>query len=97
MKKLYSEITLNEDELLEASSNRIELKYYKISNKDEKNVNTYGLEIIKKEYFDKEKTEETKKIINLTTNENTINNVLYLLSKNTVTPIGLHDALQEVL
>lgn len=50
MKKFYSGIVLNGEELLESESNRIELEYYKISNEDVKNSKVYGLEIVKKEY-----------------------------------------------
>ena len=53
MKKLYSGIILNGEELLESNSNRIELKYYKILNDDVKNSKVYGLEIFKKEYIRK--------------------------------------------
>ena len=53
MKKLYSGIILNGEELLESNSNRIELKYYKILNDDVKNSKVYGLEIVKKEYIRK--------------------------------------------
>lgn len=97
MKRFYSGIVLNENELLESNSNRIELEYYKLSKKDKKNTNIYGIEIIKKEYIGKKKTKEKQNIENLTSDENIINKVLYILRKNTVTPIGLNDALQEVL
>lgn len=53
MKKLYSGIVLNGEELLESNSNRIELEYYKILNDDVKNSKVYGLEIVKKEYIRK--------------------------------------------
>lgn len=97
MKTFYSGIVLNEEELLESNSNRIELEYYKLSKKDRKNTNTYGIEIIKKEYTGNKKTKEKQNIVNLTNDENIINKVLYILRKNTVTPVGLNDALQEVL
>ncbi|MBP3463000.1 MAG: DUF6514 family protein [Clostridia bacterium] len=97
MKRFYSGIILNEKELLESNSNRIELEYYKLSKKDKKNNKIYGIEIIKKEYIGKKKTKEKRNIENLTSDENIINKVLYVLRKNTVTPIGLNDALQEVL
>lgn len=51
MKKLYSGIVLNGEELLESNSSRIELEYYKIFNEDEKQSKVYGLEIVKKEYI----------------------------------------------
>ena len=55
MKRFYSGIILNEKELLESNSNRIELEYYKLSKKDKKNNKIYGIEIIKKEYIGKKK------------------------------------------
>lgn len=61
MKKLYSGIVLNGEELLESNSNRIELEYYKISNDDVKNSKVYGLEIVKKEYIRKGKARRKTK------------------------------------
>lgn len=52
---------------------------------------------LKKNIFGKETLEEKQNITNLTTNEKTINKVLYILRKNTVTPVALQDVLQEVL
>ena len=54
MKKFYSGVTLNGEELLESDSSRIELEYYKISNEDVKKSKVYGLEIVKKEYSRRE-------------------------------------------
>ena len=54
MKKFYSGVTLNGEELLESDSSRIELEYYKISNEDVKKSKLYGLEIVKKEYSRRE-------------------------------------------
>lgn len=51
MKKFYSGIILNGEELLESNSSRIELEYYKIQNEDVENSKIYGLEIVKKEYI----------------------------------------------
>ncbi len=97
MKSFYGDIVLNEDKLLDSNSNRIELKYYKILKKHRNETNTYGVEIIKKEYIGKKTTKERRNIINLTEDESLINNLLYILQKNTVTPMGLQDAIQEVL
>lgn len=101
MKKLYGGIVLNEDELTESNSNRIELEYYKISKKNKskstRKSNLYGIEIVKKEYLGGKKLKEKNNICNVTNDENVINNILNILKNNQVTPIALNDIIQEVL
>lgn len=101
MKKIYSRLVLNKEDLKDSSRNRIELEYYKISRKAMKNVrkktNVYGIEIVKKEYLGKRKYKEKNNIYNLTNDENVIDNLLRILRKNKVTPISLNEVIEEVL
>lgn len=101
MKKFYAGIVLNKDELQESNCSRIELEYYKITKKVKENVNkktnTYGIEIVKREYQEGRKTKEKSNLYNLTKDEQVINNILNILKLNKVTPIALGDVVEEVL
>lgn len=101
MRKFYAGIVLNKEELKESSCNRIELKYYKISKKCQRNVgkktNLYGIEIVKKEYFGRRHLKEKENIYNITNDETVIDNLLQVLRRNKVTPVSLNDVIEEVL
>lgn len=101
MKKLYAGIVLNEDELTESNSSRIELEYYKIAKKSRgrftRKTNLYGIEIVKKEYLGGKKLKEKNNIYNITNDENVINKLLNILKNNKVTPIALNDIMHEVM
>lgn len=97
MRKFYADVVLNKDELKESDSNRIELEYYKIAKNVKRNQRTYGIEIIKTEYFNGKKLKESENIYNVTTDEGVVDNLLNILRENKVTPIGLDDAVDEIL
>lgn len=97
MKNFYADVILNKDELKESDSNRIELEYYKTTQKLKKNQKIYGVEIIKTEYFNNTKFKESENIYNITNDEKVVDNLLYVLKKNCVTPIGLNDVVTEIL
>ncbi len=97
MRKFYADVILNKEELKESDSNRIELEYYKIAKNIKKNQRTYGVEIVKTEYFNDKKLKESENIYNVTSNEGVIDNLLSILKENQVTPIGLNDVVDEIL
>mgnify|MGYP000613959755 FL=1 len=97
MRKFYADVILNKEELKESDSNRIELEYYKIAKNVKKDQRTYGIEIVKTEYFNNKKLKESENIYNVTNNEDVINNLLSILKENQVTPIGLNDVVDEIL
>ena len=97
MRKFYADVILNKEELKESDSNRIELEYYKIAKNVKKDQRTYGIEIVKTEYFNNKKIKESENIYNVTNNEDVINNLLSILKENQVTPIGLNDVVDEIL
>ena len=88
MKKYYGAVVLNKEELKESNSNRIELEYYKISKKmkekQKSRERTYGVEIIKKEYFKNGTIKEKNNSCNLTNDENVINKILNILKIRSV-------------
>ena len=97
MRKFYADVILNKEELKESDSNRIELEYYKIAKNVKKDQRTYGIEIVKTEYFNNKKLKESENIYNVPNNEDVINNLLSILKENQVTPIGLNDVVDEIL
>ena len=101
MRRLYADIILNKDELKDSSRSLIEIEYYKISKKIWRNVgkkiNLYGIEIIKKEYLGRRKVKEKNNLYNITSDEGVIDNLLNVLKRNRVTPIGLKDVIEEVM
>lgn len=101
MKKFYAGIVLEDSELIESTSNRIELEYYKISRarkiNSTKAKKVYGIEIVKKEYREKFVKIEHEKILDITKDKKSINNLIYKLKENLVTPIGLEDVVNEII
>ena len=97
MRKFYADVILNKDELKESDSNRIELEYYKITKNVKKDQRTYGVEIVKTEYFNDKKLKESENIYNVTSNEGVIDNLLSILKENQVTPVGLNDVVDEIM
>ena len=93
-KKFLSEIFVDDKEL---RNNNIEypikLEYYRIMSKE----NKYGIEIIKKEYRKETIKIENEKIINITKDKKFINDLIYKLKENLVTPIGLKDVVREII
>ena len=72
----------------------IKLEYYKIINEDEfinKDKAKYGIKIVKTEYIENDVKTEKKEITHLSNNEQKTNEVLEILKKNEVTPIGVQD------
>lgn len=100
MKKFYAGIVLEDSELAESASNRIELEYYKTSKKRKIDFTTtkkaYGIEIVKREYIGNKKTKEKNALHNLTNNERIADNLLEILKQNKVTPIGLEDTVRDL-
>lgn len=103
-RSLYGHAELTYEDLLECDrKNRMELEYYKLRNtKDnyrvKENSDTYGIEIIKKEYNDEnEFTIEKGEIHNLTKSEKFADNILNIIKNNKVTPMALDDVICDLL
>ena len=74
----------------------IKLEYYKIINEDEfinKNNAKYGIKVVKTEYIENNTKTEEKTLKYLSSNEQKVNEILKVLEKNEVTPIGLEDVI----
>ena len=70
----------------------IKVEYYKLSNEEE---NTYGIEIIKKEYKSIGTKVEKEEIKSLSKDECKIERMLELFKKNEVTPISAGEIIED--
>ena len=100
MKKFFGE-TFIDKKLLEKEGKEypIKLEYYKETYEEEKinkKVKKYGINIVKKEYLKDKIKIETKEIKYISNDEEKINEILILLKRNEVTPIGAEDVINEL-
>lgn len=81
--------------------NRIELEYYRTKKRKRcffrEDTETYGIEIVKKEYQGKKVNIEKEKIDKISDKKNTINSILNKLRKFKVTPIALKDVVHDIM
>ena len=95
-KLYYGETRVEIKELIE--SNRrgfIKLEYYGTKLIEEEFVG-YGIEIVKKEYINKNLTKETNSVNNVAETEEELEEMIRLLKRNKVTPIGLEDIISDL-
>jgi len=80
--------------------NRIELEYYKIKKKKhhllKENTETYGIEIVKKEYNGHKINIEKEKIDKISNKKASIDSILNTLRKFKVTPVALKDVIEDM-
>jgi len=98
-KTYYGGTFLDEKDLAETRSNhKIELEYYTTKAYGEVNEEseTYGVEIVKKEYEGTEVKIELNYHENICNNINKINEVIEILKRCKVTPMGLDDVIEEI-
>jgi len=96
----YGGKVLNEEELKESNiKNKVELEYYSIkrSGKVEEEGTAYGIEVVKKEYKGGGLEIEANQMENISSNGDKINEIINLLKRNTVTPYGLEDTMEELV
>lgn len=74
----------------------IKLEYFKTLKDKESVGNKYGIQVVKIEYLDKDISIESKEIENITNKEEKINDILNLLKRNEVTPVGVSDVLEDL-
>ncbi|MCL2382876.1 MAG: DUF6514 family protein [Oscillospiraceae bacterium] len=99
-KTYYGGIFLGKEELESNNiKNKVELEYYSIkkSNKLEEEGVSYGIEIVKKEYDKSRIDVETKLIENVCNDGARINEIIDVLKRNTVTPNGLDDTMEDLM
>ncbi len=96
-KVYYGEARFNNSELIETNKKGlIKLEYYGTKNVLQENNIEYGIEIVKKQYKDKQFIEETNSVNNIVQNEKEMEELIMLLKRNKVTPIGLEDVIGDL-
>ena len=81
--------------------NRIELEYYRTKKRKNffvrEDTQTYGIEIVKKEYQGKKVNIEKEKVDKISNKKTTIDSILKKLKKFKVTPITLKDVVHDIM
>lgn len=96
-KTYYGEARFNVSELIETNKKGlIKLEYYGTKNVIQEDSVEYGIEIVKKEYINKQFTEERNSINNVSENEQDLEKLITLLQRNKVTPISLEDVIGDL-
>lgn len=99
---LYGKILLDEKLLMENNIyHDVEVEYYKVKRKDENNARNsnevYGIEIVKRDYYNEEVKVENEYIEKVTSDEQSVNNILEKLKNNQVTPVELEYVIKDLL
>ena len=99
---LYGKILLDEKLLMENNIyHDVEVEYYKVKRKDENNARNsnevYGIEIVKRDYYNEEVKVENEYIEKGTSDEQSVNNILEKLKNNQVTPVELEYVIKDLL
>lgn len=93
----YGETIVNIKELIETNRKGfIKLEYYGTKQTIQNEHTEYGIEIVKKEYINKDFVEEINNINNITNDEKQIEEIISLLKRNKVTPMGLDDIISDL-
>lgn len=93
----YGEARFGSRELIETNKKGlIKLEYYGTKNVLQEDSVEYGIEIVKKEYKNKQFIEESNSISNIVQNEKEMEELIMLLKRNKVTPIGLEDVIGDL-
>jgi len=96
-KVYYGGTTFEKEELTDARiDNRIELEYYRTKNEHNRKI-IYGIEVIKKEYKEKEINIESNNINNISDSINMVEGIIDTLKKHKVTPICLNDVVEDIM
>lgn len=94
----YGETRVNIKELIETNRKGfIKLEYYGTKQTVQNEHTEYGIEIVKKEYINKNFTQESNNISNITDDKKQIEEIITLLKRNKVTPIGLEDIICDLV
>lgn len=96
MKTFYGATFMTATDLAKANIyHPMKLEYYKIHQNKEIENTTYGIEIVKKMYKNKQIEIEQEKILNVTSSEEKIDKLLSILKDYKVTPVVLKDVIED--
>lgn len=94
--RTYYGYTFFNKEGTQDEKNRIKLMYYSTKETLKEESETYGIEIVKKEYENDNIKEETSNIKNVTNSLEKVIDIIKTLQKYKVTPIGLNDVMEDL-
>ena len=100
-KKFYGKTFLETNDIRGTNvKNRIELEYYRIKKKKhhllKENTETYGIEVVKKEYKGHKINIEKEKVDKISNKKANIDSILNILKEFQVTPIALKDVIEDM-
>ncbi len=98
-KNFYGGFFISREQLQEAGiPYPIQLEYYKVTQSDNlgESPTTYGVQVVKKEYEQGRINIESKIKNNITSDEIYANQLIDILHKNQVTPMGLEDVIEDL-
>ncbi len=82
-------------------NHRIELEYYRIKKKKhhllKENTETYGIEVVKKEYKGHKVNIEKEKVEKISNKKANIDSILNILKEFQVTPVALKDVIDDMM
>lgn len=97
MRTFHSCIFIDRDELEKVGIDHpIKVEYYETKESND-NLEEYGIEVIKTEYFGKDIRTEKVYIENITNNESETYGILNLLKQYQVTPISAQDVVNDLI
>ena len=97
MKTFFDGIFIDGSEPDEQIEYPIKLEYYKTIETEENVEAKYGIEIVSTEFINGKVNIESKAIDDIANTSEQINRVLTILKNNEVTPIGIEDAINEIV
>ena len=97
MKTFFDGIFINCNDAQNEGEYPIKLEYYKTIKTEENVEAKYGIEIVETEFINGKVNIESKAIDDIAITSKEIERILTILKNNEVTPIGIEDAINEIV
>ena len=97
MKTFFDGIFIDSNDAQNESEYPIKLEYYKTIKTEENVEAKYGIEIVETEFLNGKVNVECKIINNISNSSEEIEKMIEILRNNEVTPIGIEDAINEII
>ena len=97
MKTFFDGIFIDNNNTQNEAEYPIKLEYYKTIETEENVEAKYGIEVVETEFIEGKINIENRKIKNIAKTSEEIGRILSIIRDNKVTPIGIQDAIDEIL
>ena len=97
MKTFFDGIFIDSNNLQNEVEYPIKLEYYKTMKTEENVKAKYGIEVVVTEFLNGKVNIESKAIDDIAITSKEIDRILTILKNNEVTPIGIQDAIEEIV